>query len=540
MKKLLRSLGGAIAAFLLILVSIQAKAGHTMWSELTYSCVSPGVYLVQLKIYRDCAAIAMPATAMVNVKSPGCNTGRNITLQKLPNARIGNYYCASIPNVCTSSSRFNLEEVSYSSVVTFSAAEQSCPNWVLSWSECCRTNTVNILNGPSENFYAEAHLMLTPGLNNNSPLFGSVVSNLVAYNEPVQLSNYAIDMDGDSLVYSIQNPLKANNSIISYTTFPVEVIYNSDSTKFTGVTGPYSNAFPIFTYSLDWSQPMPLFPVKNFVLNGKNGSYKFIPRKLVQNQPANSGVNRYTIVTQVDEYRKLNGVPTKIGSVRRDMFLEVVDAAGNKNPAVITPTANGHAISETDIINLRPGIPLNFQFGTSDGNANDVIALTTDASDILQGAVFTKTSTNNPTGTITWTPTAAHIRDQVYYFHVLVVDNACPIKAHQIHTFGVKVTANGSVTGTPEKLAGPVSFSAFPNPFSEEITFNLNSETKAESIVIYNLLGQKVDVITLKTLGLGEQKVPYTNASKFAAGTYVARLVSGNQTLQTIKFTKLQ
>src|SRR5688572_5662656 len=355
MKKLLRSVGAAIYGFLLISFTIQAKAGHTLWSDLTYSCVSPGVYVVQLKVYRDCAALGMPATVPVNVKAPGCNTGRSIAMQRLPNSRIGNMYCASLPSACSSTGRFNFEEVVYSGMVTFSAAEQSCANWVLSWTECCRPNLANIVNGSSESMYAEAHLMLAPGLNNNSPLFGSIVSNLVAYNEPVQLSNYAIDMDGDSLVYSIQNPLNANNSQISYANFPNVVIYNSDSTKFSGISGPYSNAFPIFTYTIDWSQPMPLFPVKNFTLNSKNGSFKFIPRQFVQNQTPYSGVNRYALVTQVDEYRKINGVATKIGSVRRDMFLEVVDAAGNKNPAVITQTANGHAISESDVINLQIG-----------------------------------------------------------------------------------------------------------------------------------------------------------------------------------------
>jgi hypothetical protein len=157
----------------------------------------------------------------------------------------------------------------------------------------------------------------------------------------------------------------------------------------------------------------------------------------------------------------------------------------------------------------------------------------------LPGATFNSTSGKGPVGAITWTPTAAHVRWQPYYFQVMLRDDANPLRGVWLETFAVKVSSTGGVTSTPEAFSH-ASFTAFPNPFSEELIFTLNQTGKAESILIYNLLGQQIDKIQLKTLGLGEQKVQWQNAGKHAAGTYVARLISADKSVQALKFTKLQ
>jgi hypothetical protein len=143
-------------------------------------------------------------------------------------------------------------------------------------------------------------------------------------------------------------------------------------------------------------------------------------------------------------------------------------------------------------------------------------------------------------GTITWTPSASHVRDQPYFIHVTVKDNACPVRGSVIQTFAVRVSATGGVTGQKELMAAASTFSAFPNPFTDDLHFKLNLKTKAESIKIYNVLGQQIDQINLTNVLTGEQNLAWKNAGKYAAGTYVAKLVSGNNTVQTLKFTKLQ
>ena len=427
MKKRFTKLRFYCLLVLLSCLGFQAQAGHTLWSELTYNCVAPGIYAVNLKMYRDCGGPMAPGSYVLNLKSPGCNTGRSVNMNKNSTVKVGAPYCASVGNTCNFT-QFNFEEHIYTATVTFTTAERACPDWVLSWEDCCRPATVNVNN--AGDLYAEARLKLLPNLINNSPQFGAFYSPFVHKGQPVTLSNFATDQDGDSLVYSIQNPLTAYNTPLAYRTFNTEILYNHDSTQFGPLNWTFTNSWPIISYTIDWSTPMPNLPVRHFAFNSKTGSFNIIPSRF---KPVNalSGDNRYALITQVDEYRKINGVPMKIGSVRRDIFVAVVDDMGNRIPELTTATANGQPVTETDVIQLRPGTGLNFQFATADSNQTDVVSITSDAADILPGAIFSQTGSSNPAGTITWIPTAAHVRDQIYYFHVLVSDNACPVKGFQ-------------------------------------------------------------------------------------------------------------
>ena len=145
MKKILH-LGSLLVAFLLVCFSQRASASHFQGGDLTYACVAPGVYTVNLKLYRDCSGATAPNTASLDIKSPGCNNGRSVTLNKVGGNRIGDPYCASIPKQCsTSSPRTNYEEVTFTATLIFTAPEQTCNTWFLSWSECCRPSTANLV-----------------------------------------------------------------------------------------------------------------------------------------------------------------------------------------------------------------------------------------------------------------------------------------------------------------------------------------------------------------------------------------------------------
>ena len=144
MKRILH-LSGILVAFLLVCFSQRATASHFQGGDLTYACVAPGVYTVNLKLYRDCTGAGAPASATLKISSPGCNTGRNVTLTKVGGNRIGDPYCASIPKQCTTTGRTNYEEVTFTTTLIFTAAEQTCNNWLMSWSECCRPSTANLV-----------------------------------------------------------------------------------------------------------------------------------------------------------------------------------------------------------------------------------------------------------------------------------------------------------------------------------------------------------------------------------------------------------
>jgi hypothetical protein len=541
MKKKLQNLL-LLAAALLFGFSNQAEASHFQGTELTYSCAATGIYQVQLKIFRDCSGAALPTTATLILKPQGCSVQRSVSMTQVPGSNtIGNYYCPQLgPPQCTASGRPNFETVTFRATVTFSATEQNCPNWMLTWTDCCRPETANILG--QDDFYAEAYLNLAAGINNSSPVFASQIVPFVGKDAPIILSSHATEANGDSLVYSLQNPLRSAVTPIAYKTFNSTIIQGPSPSNFSVFpAGTYSSTFPLTSYYLDWSQPTPVTPVPNFVLDPTNGSLSFTPYGYVPNTPSVQGRNKYVVVVQVDEYRKINGTAVKVGSVRRDMLIIIEDCGPNVNPEVTAPVVNGQAITPATIINLRPGTPLNMDFATADGNPNSVLTLFSDVTSVLPGAAFTQTAGNQPTGTISWTPTNNDIRDQIYYFHVTTEDNACPVKGHQTQTFGVRVRATGGVTGAPEELSKNLSFVAFPNPYAETVSFKLEVSKAAvkQEILIYNSLGQQVDRISLKNKTAGEQQVVWEKGAKMAKGQYVAKLLKENQVSQTIQFTKL-
>src|SRR5688572_25983052 len=541
MKKTLRNFFAAAATLLSVGLAQNATASHFQGGDMTYVCVAPGIYTVNLKLYRDCSGATAPATASLNIKSQGCNNGRMLSMTKVGNSRIGSPYCASIPVQCTTTGRTNYEEVIFTTTLTFTAAEQACNNWVLTWSECCRPSSANLVGQDSP--WQEAMINIAAGINNNSPQFGAL--NLpvpyVNYNKPIQISLNAFESDGDSLVYTLVDPLNGANSAVPKQSYPASMIFNSDSSKYAlAPAGAYTSTFPIFSFYADWSLPMPITPVKKFSFDTKTGSMGFVPNLYNPGSASNLGKDKYVLVVQIDEYRRINNSWTKVGYIRRDMMINVIDCGPNQNPNISSPVVNGQPITETDVIRLRPGTPMNMQFSTQDGNSNDALIIESDVAQVLPGATLTASTGNKPTVTVNWTPTANHVRAHTYYFHVTVQDNACPVKGYSTHTYGVRVSATGGVTSVNEISVAANGFNVFPNPYTNDLHFKLNLKTKAESIKIYNVLGQQIDQISLKNAQAGEQNLAWKNAGKYAAGSYVAKLVSADKTVQTLKFTKLQ
>ncbi|MFC5271866.1 T9SS type A sorting domain-containing protein [Adhaeribacter terreus] len=544
MKKKIRNLLAGSAALLFAGITQNVQATHVQGTEMTYLCTAPGVYQVKLKWYRDCSGVMAPSTASLNIKSLGCNAGRYVTMTKVGQGVIGNPYCPQIPVSCNNNGVYpNYEENTFVATVTFSAAEQTCQDWVMSWSECCRPSTAN-LQGQGT-MYTEAYLNLgTPNnpINNNSPEFGSLVVPYVNAYQPITISAYATDIDGDSLVYSFTTPLDNPTTAVPYNTYASIVINDPDtnSTK-TAVApaGTFTATYPMHSFNVDWTQATPV-ALPYFDLNANNGSLSFTPTAYFPNTASNFGLNKYVTVVKVDEYRTINGQAVKVGTVRRDMFITVMDCGPNVNPRVANPVANNQAITPNDIITLRPGTPLNLTVLADDKNSNDVLQMTSDAAQMLPGSNFSVSPGNRPTGTLVWIPTAADVSNQIYYFRITVKDNACPVRGVQVQTFGVRVSNTGGVTGTKETVVANTNFTAYPNPFTSQVNFKFNLNTKAEKIVICNVLGQQVDQISLLKSTTGEQRIQWANAGKHAAGIYIAKLVSTDKTVQTLKFTKVQ
>ncbi len=497
----------ALLLFLLSGLGIEktAFAGHVQGAELGYTCLAPNLYAVRLKVYRDCAALSLPTTLPVNLKAGGCNNGRTVIVTRVGNPRTANPYCSQQTVTCNSGGLPTFEEHTYSATVTFTAAEAQCPDWVFSLTDCNRGPSANIVNAQSICMYVDAFLKLGAGINNNSPEFSQLDVLNVAWNQKITYSSYALEMDGDSIVYSLQSALSNASTPVTYRT---------------GLTG---------------TNPIESAPALQ--LDRHTGALNMLP-----NLAPVPGSNQYTIVVQIDEFRKLNGVATRVGSSKRDMIVVVVNSQvggnSNANPYVTNPLVNGQSLPLNAEINATAGMPLTFQVDAFDPNVNDVLTMSSDAALVLPGAAFAVAGTPLK-GTLTWTPAAVHVRDQPYYIHVNIKDDFCLTRGIHTSTYAVRVSNTQNPTGIRHKPESQVSFTAYPNPFSSEVTFRIGAGEKLPQVLIYNALGQQVDQINSAELNGSSAELIWHRSSGFPAGTYTARLLSGGKPVKALKFMKL-
>ena len=185
-------------------------------------------------------------------------------------------------------------------------------------------------------------------------------------------------------------------------------------------------------------------------------------------------------------------------------------------------------------IQLQPGSTMNLRLSSGNTGISDSIKLTSTASTVLPGATFTTDNAKQQTAIINWTPTIADAAPQPYIFTVMLQDRNNAL-AQYPYTIRIRVSTAGGITGKKEETKMPASFSAFPNPFTEEINFKINRRPGTETIIIYNALGQEIDRIALKTTNEGNQIVRWLRAAKYPSGTYMAKLFDG----QTLRFNKL-
>ncbi|MBK7871429.1 MAG: DUF4331 family protein [Saprospiraceae bacterium] len=96
-------------------------------------------------------------------------------------------------------------------------------------------------------------------------------------------------------------------------------------------------------------------------------------------------------------------------------------------------------------------------------------------------------------------------------------------------------TMTTSVTG----LDAPDVFAYnFPNPFKNTTTFRYRVRVGSKiGIYIYDINGKLLQTILNENLQPGEYQTDW-NASKLAAGTYIAKITSDNSILQSVKLTK--
>ena len=259
----------------------------------------------------------------------------------------------------------------------------ACTDWTFAFDDCCRNASSNLV-GSSSNYYFYALLNNDDAPCNNSPVVSAPPIPYACVNTPVCYSLGVVEVDGDSLVYSLVEALDGAGVPVSY-------------------QGGFSGAAPIAGVIID--------PI--------TGQVEFTA----------TASGNYVFVIQVDEYDS-NG--NLIGTIIQDFTFEIVNCSNgvmNCQTSGLIGNVTG-AVFQTgpNTLEMCEGASFQFDISFEDPDLGDSIFITSNIASVLPGAVVTTTYTNPPNAnamamTVSWTPPPGSAGSNV--FSVTVVDNSC-------------------------------------------------------------------------------------------------------------------
>jgi hypothetical protein len=348
--------------------------------------------------------------------------------------------CPGALSTCNGGSLPGVQAYVYQGTVTL---QPNCGVYSFTYEECCRNPSNNIVNATSQGFGVTSTLNSNAATCNSAPQFTSLPVPYFCVNQQVNYSHGAIDVDGDSLVYSLVNPL---NDV--------------------GGTVPFVGGFTA-------TNPLPT--AGGFGFDSQTGQMTFTP--------TTQGV--YVVDVLVSEYR--NGV--LIGTTMRDIQIVIINCS-NASPLVnncLTPqNVSGGVIVDCNSLGVCPGQNVTFTLGARDPNGQP-ITVTSNIAQSIPGASLTTVQAGSPdtvTVTFNWTPAGNDTGFR--YFTIQFEDNACPIPGLQIYTYDISVL-DGTDAG-PDRFyctgGGPVSINVFGgNTFTWTPTTDIISTNANGSVI---------------------------------------------------------
>ena len=517
-----------------------AAASHLQGGDLTYAALGNNRYLVTLHIYRDCSGI-LPGTFALECRNGGCNTSPAITSSfvQVGAAVTGRQYCATLSGACTGAGPTNSEAYTYTTTVTLPPAAR----WVLSTSQNARPATTN-LSPTGSDLYLEATLNNlvplagTTGtiITNTSPIASTLPVAYIPWNRLSNLSNNAFDLDGDSLVYSLESPLVACGMPATYAPYPGgPTPVSTISTNPLCVlqlpnNGIYTPTLPILV-SYDTTGACPIRQaVPRFYFDARTGSIQLQPSRYVNSASA-IGDNKYAAVVKITEYRRLNGRYVEVGTMRRELYFIVYDCGTNSlpriAPTVTLQTGTGSGSQNTvqplsRIIPVVAGEPVSVLLSAADPNTGQSLTLTLDYN-AAPGSVLQ--NLGNGQARLTFTP-PLNAAPGLYRVAVTAEDNACPIKGLDTQLLTFRVSSSVLATRGGAVLAVP----AYPTPFTDQVRFQL-ATPGVQTLTVCDNLGRPVATVRSQPDG----SVRWQPAASLPAGLYLARTADGRYTVRLLR-----
>lgn len=404
---------GILLAISLSVLSLPSDATRYMGSDISWRCIGQDSYMIKLTILRDCNGAYLPGTINVNLK---CDpSGYTLTALSLTQGSPVDItpICGNTCTRCTSYScsfPYGIQKYEYQGLAVLTSAG-SCCLIKMTIDECCRFNSITT-GAASQVFHTEALLNRCQNPCDNSPEFSNYPS-IICVGQDFVFNSNLTDIDSsssgqplDSFAWELASPMTSSTS---YTTW---------------VSG-YSYDKPVYFFGFpNTTLPFP----RGFHLDPVTGNLSFRPFLIEQT----------IMCLKVSEFR--NGV--KIGEVRREIFIIVINCPNNHPPS-LKPAVFYKEVCPYDTVT--------FTVLTDDLDTND--NLTISYSGNIPGATWSDSNglSKHPTGTFTWIPTENQFSNIPYRFTVTVSDEACPVTGKYSHAYQVLVKQKPGATITVSK-----------------------------------------------------------------------------------------
>ncbi|MGB0888200.1 MAG: hypothetical protein ACPGSL_08770, partial [Vicingaceae bacterium] len=399
MKKLL------LVSLFVLLGTASSFASHLMGGEITYVYVGNDQYEVTLIVYRDCSGIDVGQSQTVTFESTSCAQDFDVVFPLITTVDVSQV-CPTETTTCNGGTLPGTEQWVYRDTVTMTP----CSDWIIHWNNGNRNPAItNLVDPDLTNLFVMATLDNIVGSNNNSPQYLAIPTPYLCSGQLNIFNHGASDADGDSLYYTLAQPL----------TTP----------------GPPGTPIP---YTLGYSINDPVITTAGMNLIPETGEMCFTPTQ----------AQICVVSVVVSEYR--NGV--LIGTQIREMQVVVENNCANQAPfagssspscgltggMVITTAGPSVTQLDSNSIVMCPGDSICFSVSFTDPNGDNVNVLSNIAAAIPTASfTITNSGTANPTGLFCWVPTP--LDSGINILTVSLQDDGCPISAAQYYTYDITV-----------------------------------------------------------------------------------------------------
>ncbi|WP_246859530.1 gliding motility-associated C-terminal domain-containing protein [Spirosoma sp. KCTC 42546] len=312
--------GGRTGLLLIIawLLSVGAQADHIIGGDMSMRAVGtkPGLFRIQLNQYLDeNKTVSGNRDAFVILRiyrkqNPVLIERLTLYIKETLPLTFNNVACASLRQLSFTQARYYDNHQFDPNLYTDPGG------YYIVWERCCRNDALTNVNtaavdGVAMTFYLEFPPMLKKGINvtNSAPEFRVPNGDYICINKPFTFDAGATDADGDQLRYSLVTPLNG------YTT-RLAPGYTDETPR---------NSYP----TINWG---PGYSLANIIPGSPPLSIDQNTGKLSVKASA-QGLYLFTV--QCEEFR--NG--ERIGVVRRDFQLPVVDCSKNTPPPAVVMTS---------------------------------------------------------------------------------------------------------------------------------------------------------------------------------------------------------